>query len=166
MMVNQLAKNIQLLRKKHKLSQQALGAQLGLTRSNIASYENGKAEPRAANLVRIAKYFQIDLSHLIEVDLQFLSEEELLKIGMEQNSNTLSTKQQQTIDDFLVKSENVNKVLTGFQEFYKFKLETLRTSPDNVQSVIYDFENLLSVMESLRQINQELIDFIKKAQKK
>lgn len=168
MVVSQLAKNIQFLRKKEKISQQALATKLGLSRSNIASYENGKAEPRATKLVRIAKYFQINLSQLIEVDLQQLSEEEFLnaKMDLEKDSFELSVEQTKIIEDFLNRSEDLNKVIDGFKEFYKFKVQNLKEMSGGVQSLIHDFENLLSVMGSLQEFNQELISFVKEVSKK
>ena len=60
-----LADNIRFLRKRLGISQAALGEHVGLSRSNIASYENSKAEPRAAKLAELAKFFGVPLEQLI-----------------------------------------------------------------------------------------------------
>jgi transcriptional regulator with XRE-family HTH domain len=65
-----LAGNIKLLRKRKKLSQEELGQQLGLNRGNIASYENGSAEPRICNLLRMASFFGVSIIDLAQRDLQ------------------------------------------------------------------------------------------------
>lgn len=162
MIVSQLAKNIQFLRKRVRLSQQALANELNLTRSNIASYENGKAEPRATKLVNIAKYFQIGLSQLIELDLQSLSEESLEEvwIGSEINYTPFLKSRQQLFDDFLERSSDLNKILNGFRIFYKYKIQHLKETESDALYLLHNFENLLGVMDSLQQFNQELIDLV------
>jgi len=66
---NNLATNLKYLRKKAKISQHQLAQDLGLTRSNIASYESGRAEPKASYLASIALYFEVDLIVLIDGDV-------------------------------------------------------------------------------------------------
>lgn len=162
MIVSQLAKNIQFLRKRARLSQQALANELSLTRSNIASYENGKAEPRATKLVNIAKYFQIGLSQLIEIDLQSLSEESLEEVwtSNEAIQTQLLKNQQQTLDEFLERSNDLNKILNGFRIFYQYKIQHLKETESEASHLLHDFENLLGVMDSLQKFNQELIDLV------
>ncbi|MCB0640274.1 MAG: helix-turn-helix transcriptional regulator, partial [Phaeodactylibacter sp.] len=65
-----LAHNLQYLRKEAGLSQQALAGELDLTRSQVASYENGKAEPSAGMLSDISHFFNISINYLLEKDLQ------------------------------------------------------------------------------------------------
>jgi len=57
--------NLKRLRTKEGLSQKGLGEALGMSRSNIASYEQGIAEPTLCNLVKIAKYFEVSLNELL-----------------------------------------------------------------------------------------------------
>lgn len=65
-----LANNIKLLRKRKRLSQEELAHQLGLNRGNIASYENGSAEPKICNLFRMAAFFNVSLVDMAQRDLQ------------------------------------------------------------------------------------------------
>lgn len=76
---NCLAQNLVYLRKKINKSQNELAKSLELNRGNIASYENGNAEPSAVNLLRIVKYFNIKLEYLLEHDLS--AEDERVSVG-------------------------------------------------------------------------------------
>ena len=64
-----LAGNLRFLRKRRKMSQEELAIQIGLNRGNIASYENGSAEPKIGNLLRMAEFFGISLIDLAQRDL-------------------------------------------------------------------------------------------------
>ena len=70
--MNYLSKNITFLRKRLNISQHVLADSLHLSRSNIASYESGKAEPKAMKLVEMARYFDVSLTQLIEADIEKL----------------------------------------------------------------------------------------------
>lgn len=65
------AKNLENLRRsrgksmEYGLSQAKLARDTGLTRSMIASYEQGVAEPNFCNLLKIAEYFDVSLDSLI-----------------------------------------------------------------------------------------------------
>jgi len=47
------------------LSQAKLARDTGLTRSMIASYEQGVAEPSLSNLLKIAEYFKVTTDKLL-----------------------------------------------------------------------------------------------------
>ena len=49
-----IGKNIRKIRSVKKLSQQAFADQFGLSRANIGSYEEGRAEPKIAIIMEIA----------------------------------------------------------------------------------------------------------------
>lgn len=61
--------NLRYLRKLHGISQEELAVKVGLNRGNIASYENGSAEPRITSLTRIARELCVSLSELVSSDL-------------------------------------------------------------------------------------------------
>ena len=64
------AKNLRYLREKNgKPSQEKLGENLGLTRSAVSSYEDGRAEPKMEILGKIAKHFGITVDQLINEDI-------------------------------------------------------------------------------------------------
>jgi len=67
--MSQVGKNIKKIRKVRGLSQQAFADLFELTRGNISSYEEFRAEPKTEMIVRIANFFGIPLSDFIEKDL-------------------------------------------------------------------------------------------------
>lgn len=61
--------NIKHLRKLHGFTQAQLAEKLDIKRSLIGAYEEGRAEPKLATLVKIARLFEITLDALIAADL-------------------------------------------------------------------------------------------------
>lgn len=59
-------KNLERLRKDHKLSQNALGNALGLTQQMVSSYENGSSIPNLDILLKFAEYFHVSIDYLAE----------------------------------------------------------------------------------------------------
>lgn len=58
-------KNLERIRKTRKVSQAALGEELGLTQQMISSYEKGISSPNVEILVKIADYFHVSLDVLV-----------------------------------------------------------------------------------------------------
>lgn len=67
--MSNVGNNIKKLRKVKGMSQQAFGDLFNLTRGNISSYEEMRAEPKIEIILRIANYFGIPVQHLIEKNL-------------------------------------------------------------------------------------------------
>ncbi|RKE43403.1 helix-turn-helix domain-containing protein [Sphingobacterium detergens] len=67
--MSNVGNNIKKLRKVKGLSQQAFGDVFNLTRGNISSYEEMRAEPKIEIVLKIANYFGIPVQHLIEKNL-------------------------------------------------------------------------------------------------
>ena len=61
---NHLPANLRALRKMCCLSQEELAQHLGLNRGNISSYENGSAEPKLCNLMKISAFFSLSMGDL------------------------------------------------------------------------------------------------------
>lgn len=64
-----IGKNIKKIRNVKSLSQQAFAELFDLTRGNISSYEEARAEPKIEVIIRIANFFGIPLTDFIEKDL-------------------------------------------------------------------------------------------------
>ncbi|GAA4299633.1 helix-turn-helix transcriptional regulator [Nibribacter koreensis] len=64
-----LIDNIIYLRRKNGLTQEQLGKKLGLKRSLIGAYEEGRATPKIPTLVAVAKLFGIMVDELLIPDL-------------------------------------------------------------------------------------------------
>ena len=162
-MTNYLGRNVQYLRKEKKLSQQALAEKIGLTRSNIASYENGKAEPRAIKLAELARYFNVSLGQLIEADLQKMPHDLIQPAIPLTNGDGYESESAATVGRFEEKSGKLKKILEGFRAFYELKLNSVDVEEGGpeVQTLIRDFENLLNVMTNLVESNEEIITYLK-----
>jgi len=78
--MSQVGKNIKKIRSVRGLSQQAFADLFQLTRGNISSYEEFRAEPKIEVMVKIANFFGIPLGDFIEKDL---SVNELLHFNAE-----------------------------------------------------------------------------------
>lgn len=75
-----LSKNLKYLRERNnRQTQESLADALGITRSAISSYEDGRAEPKLMLIDKIAQYFQVSLDQLLNVDLARMSDEEINK---------------------------------------------------------------------------------------
>ena len=64
-----LRKNLKYLRKKKGATQNQIANAIGITRSALADYENGKSEPKASILNRLAKQFDINVHDLLNTDI-------------------------------------------------------------------------------------------------
>ena len=53
------------LRREHKLSQEALGEKLGLSRQAVSKWETGTADPSTSNLLALAKLFGVPAEELL-----------------------------------------------------------------------------------------------------
>lgn len=67
--LNVIGTNIKILRRKAGLTQEALAEQMGIKRSLIGAYEEGRAEPRINNLVKLSEVFNIPIDTLVQKDL-------------------------------------------------------------------------------------------------
>ncbi|MFT6867031.1 MAG: transcriptional regulator with XRE-family HTH domain [Cyclobacteriaceae bacterium] len=164
------AKNLKFLRTQKKLSQELFSLEIGLNRGNIASYEKGTAEPNINNLLKIVKYFNIDLSDIAEKDLtvsnefmhelieqpentdQVVGDMKCLIIGeLEDHSNK--------IERFLGQSNDMQKIVEGFKSFYLYKKS--KGSID-LEKIAKAYEDLLELMESLLSSHNEVISYLEK----
>lgn len=67
--MNFFAKNISVLRKSFKVTQAEISENIGLKRNTWSNYENGASEPSFDGVMKIANYFDITLTELLEIDL-------------------------------------------------------------------------------------------------
>lgn len=59
---------LKLLRKNHNLTQEELGARIGLSKAVISKYENGIGYPTFDTLIHIAEYFAVTTDFLLGVE--------------------------------------------------------------------------------------------------
>lgn len=67
--MTKIGANIKKIRQTKGLSQQAFADLLGISRGNVSSYEENRAEPKIDTIINIAKYFSIMLEDLLQKDL-------------------------------------------------------------------------------------------------
>ncbi|MDQ3048995.1 MAG: LexA family transcriptional regulator [Bacteroidota bacterium] len=79
--MSKIAKNIRVLRDLKKLSQEQLAEDLGINRSRLGAYEEGRNEPPIEILISLSSYFQIAIDALIRADLAQTDPDALMKIG-------------------------------------------------------------------------------------
>jgi transcriptional regulator with XRE-family HTH domain len=60
-----ISENIKILRKKRGLTQTELANQLGVNRPLIASYEEGRAEPKLQLITKLCDYFNINVDDFL-----------------------------------------------------------------------------------------------------
>lgn len=63
-------KNLNYLRKKQGLTIQEIASMVGFTRTQWTNYENHLSFPKFIDLIKIAKYFDIQETTLIHVDIE------------------------------------------------------------------------------------------------
>jgi transcriptional regulator with XRE-family HTH domain len=76
-----LAKNISHLRHLKKLSQEGLAEELGVTRSNLGSKEEGRSRPNLELLLRISDYFRVPVDILLRKDLTKAKDFSFIELG-------------------------------------------------------------------------------------
>jgi transcriptional regulator with XRE-family HTH domain len=151
-----VAKNIKFLRIRGKLSQEQFALKIGLNRGNVASYEKGTAEPSITNILKIVKYFNIDLVELVEYDLMLLSE---LTSGVElpmslDSTNTTQLEGSSQFDRLKERSADLQQILLGMRKFHLYKKAK---GFSDIDRMVKDYEDLLEVMNSLLITHQELL---------
>lgn len=67
--MNRISKNIKKIRVLKNLSQQVMSETIGITRATLASYEEGRAEPKLSVATEIANKFNITLEDLLNKEL-------------------------------------------------------------------------------------------------
>ena len=78
-----ISENLKFLRKKISLTQEQMAQQIGIKRSLLGAYEEGRADPRISNLLKFAEIFNLSVDQLIGSDLtienETISEEDYIK---------------------------------------------------------------------------------------
>ena len=67
--MNHFATNLKILRTERNLTQPALAKALNVSNGIISLWENGKFEPTATNIIKIATYFDVTTDELLRTEL-------------------------------------------------------------------------------------------------
>jgi transcriptional regulator with XRE-family HTH domain len=76
-----VSNNIRILRKQMGFTQEQFAERIGIKRSLLGAYEEGRADPRLNNLQNMATEFGIPVDLLLNRDLSGMGREEIQKLG-------------------------------------------------------------------------------------
>jgi len=168
-----IAGNLRYLRKLSNLSQQAFAEKVDLNRGNIASYEKGSAEPSLTNLLKISRYFNVDLMDFIDRDLT----EQLPAVAhrMQNDSQELAVRfEKQSLEEIVSqhdlqqgevsgtqmltqRSINLEKIIAGLRQYYELKLAKLENLDRSGQLIRLDYGRMLEIAEEILDTNRQLV---------
>lgn len=155
-----LHQNLRFLRKQLKLSQEELGARIGLNRGNIASYENGSAEPKICNLLKLSNLFSVSILDLTKKDLS--NETNLRKAS--EHYHEISSNEVELMEQFLRRSQELQSVIQSIHTCYDYKTKSLdeeTKSAKAYQMASMKFEELFDASAELLNNHHALIDFVR-----
>lgn len=162
-----LASNLRHLRRVAKLSQQGLADQIGLNRGNIASYEKGSAEPNLTNLLKISRFFSIDLYELLEEDLSHkleaqASEAAIQEISQPEWNEILERVQAQSGGAGVLfalgeRSNNLRTILEGMREYQRLRRKRHTHPSRELESLLVDLDRTLEVATDIMDTNRQLL---------
>ena len=153
-----LPDNLRALRKRMSWSQEELAARLGLNRGNIASYENGTAEPKICNLVKMAHLFNVSVFDLIHCNLQT---EDRYQKASRRHGNGSPLAVDEILRTYLAESDDFENAIKGLRCMFKLKMKELGEVPEEMQFMQDHFEQMCSVAESLLNAHKDLLEKIK-----
>jgi transcriptional regulator with XRE-family HTH domain len=144
-----LPTNIRHLRSQLKLSQEELASKIGLNRGNIASYENGTAEPKICNLLKLASLFSVSISELTQKDL---------------TQHKLATNTQTTsldLKNYFENATHLGEVMKSLRTCCLFKKMSVNEVSPDAQVIFTHFEQLYEASHNLLIDHQTLLNNLK-----
>ncbi|BDD04778.1 helix-turn-helix domain-containing protein [Aureibacter tunicatorum] len=75
-----ISRNIKFFRKRLNITQAKFAELIGVKRSLVGAYEEGRSDPRLVNLLTISRLFKVSVDHLITLEFAKLSEKKIKDI--------------------------------------------------------------------------------------
>lgn len=145
-----LDKNIRFLRKQMNLSQEELALRIGLNRGNIASYENGTAEPKVCNLLRLSRLFGVSICDLAQRDLSGDEVPCSNGNGQAKKAQVAEPQNPEVLNIIHGNAQRKLQMMEGLVTCSRLKLEQVHTQiPPELQLIIVNFEELYRTARSL-----------------
>jgi transcriptional regulator with XRE-family HTH domain len=145
------------LRRRLSLSQEELALRVGLNRGNIASYENGTAEPKICNLFKLSTAFGVSIIDLTQRDL---NQDENYQQALV-HYREVSSHHQELVEQHLQRFDELQSFMEGIFACYQYKAKGLGEVPREFQFLLSSFEELFQASQQLLGYHQELIEFIR-----
>lgn len=154
-----LQQNLRLLRKRLKMSQEELANRVGLNRGNIASYENGTAEPKICNLLKLSSLFEVSIIDLTQKDLRNANSLNEANEAFQQ----FSTSDLELLQQHIHRSEELQEVVRSIHTCFHFRARSIEDLHANkeLHMAVMKFEELFEATQELLHNHQALLDFIK-----
>ncbi|MEZ4948653.1 MAG: helix-turn-helix transcriptional regulator [Saprospiraceae bacterium] len=152
-----LAGNLRAIRKRMNFSQEDLANKVGLNRGNIASYENGTAEPKICSLLKIAHVYGVSIVDLVLRDLKEETNYELAATVFQQRN----AKDKAVIEHQSKITQEIEAVMTGLHTCHQFKIKSLESdAPRELQAFAHKFEEMYEVAIKLLENHKDLLGFV------
>ncbi len=85
-----VSNNIKFLRKRQHLTQEQLAQKIGIKRSLVGAYEEGRADPRLNNLLKMSDLFNVSVDTLISRDISSMDPDKVKTLEKEAKTRILS----------------------------------------------------------------------------
>jgi len=144
-MESKFSANLRILRKRNKLTLEALGKILDVSKSALSDYENGHTFPSLDVCDAICNYFGINLDNLQKLDFSVISVEEL-----RQNQQVKVETPKDNINDFSNPSKQLefhNKLLHQQIEGLGIQLQLLKQLLESKVSEIKSLQIQIKLLE-------------------
>lgn len=156
-----LSQNIRYLRKRQELSQEELALRVGLNRGNIASYENGTAEPKICNLLKLAQIFGISVTDLTQKDLSNKDLYEFAHEAYQSSAHPLFEDTSAIVDDFVERTEELRRVIESLHTCHQFKVKSSGELSKEMQVMNSNFEQMYDLATQALLSHQDFLEFVK-----
>lgn len=151
-----LSSNLRWLRKQKKWSQEELASKVDLNRGNIASYENGTAEPKICNLLKMAKLFGVNLICLVQRDLGIDNE-----VPNPAIPTAGATPIVHDMNVYVDRAKELQRVMDGLNICCRYKVKMMDGNlPKEMQLVALHFEELYDTAQTLLEQHLALLEDI------
>jgi transcriptional regulator with XRE-family HTH domain len=134
-MMNNLSKNLRILRKRKGLSQTQLAEKANITRSRLAAYESKNVEPRMEILIFMANFFEVSLDDLIISDLE--SQKSGIIVGGPKRSKPELEK----------RLKELETLLDSQKRMLQFKWKSSESVNPDLQKALYELDNFAMISE-------------------
>jgi transcriptional regulator with XRE-family HTH domain len=156
-----LPSNIRFLRKKAKLSQEELAANLDISRSNVAAYESKGVEPRLRIVLEMARFFDVSVRAFVAQDLATLDgqipsfDQDSL---VSPQAHIIDLSDNDAMQKLMDKTVQIRKVVEGFKAYQEIKFK--RNAQGASAQMPYGSGSFLELLDQLVSHNEAIISSV------